>query len=281
MVTLSSCLIWQIISCILAPKEYDCVCAWKTLRYVGLRSTYKKCRLWQKKIIFSDEAHFDLGRYVNKQNCRIWGIENPQANFGKPTHPNHPKRLTVWCRFWSELGYFFYKKWAKRDRYSQWRSLSSHSERIFVHKNWRRGHWHHLVLTHSGSYNVLLPVFEDRIITRRADVVWPPRSCDLTPSDYYLWGAVKDKSDKPETIDALTDNIRETIDEIQLHTIDNVLKNWTDRVHAQPRRPFEWNYFYYYYTTGRIVLSNKKRNLIKYLNFPKKKVFGGSSISRV
>ena len=27
-------------------------------------------------LIFSDEAHFDLGGYVNKQNCRIWGIEN-------------------------------------------------------------------------------------------------------------------------------------------------------------------------------------------------------------
>ena len=39
---------------------------------VGLRSTYRTCRFWQKKIIFSDEAHFDLGGYVNKQNCRIW-----------------------------------------------------------------------------------------------------------------------------------------------------------------------------------------------------------------
>ena len=29
-----------------------------------------------KKIIFSDEAYFDLGGYVNKQNCRIWGTEN-------------------------------------------------------------------------------------------------------------------------------------------------------------------------------------------------------------
>ena len=35
--------------------------------------------------------------------------------------------------------------------------------------------------------------------------------------------------DKPETIDALKDNIREAIGEIQLHTIDNVLKNWIDR----------------------------------------------------
>ena len=36
--------------------------------------------------------------------------------------------------------------------------------------------------------------------------------------------------DKPETIDALKDYIREAIGEIQLHTIDNVLKNLTDRL---------------------------------------------------
>ena len=53
--------------------------------------------------------------------------------------------------------------------------------------------------------------FEDRIISRRADVAWPPRRWNLIPLDYYLWGAVKDKyyADKPETIDALKDNIRE------------------------------------------------------------------------
>ena len=52
----------------------------------------------QKKIIFSDEAHFDLGGYVNKQNCRIWGKENPHAYIEKPSHP---KRVSVWCGFLS------------------------------------------------------------------------------------------------------------------------------------------------------------------------------------
>ena len=54
----------------------------------------------------------------------------------------------------------------------------------------------------------------------------------MTPLDYYLWGAVEDKcyADKPETIDALKDNIHEAIGKIQLHTIDNVLQNWTDHV---------------------------------------------------
>ena len=43
------------------------------------RSTYRRCRFWQKKIIFSDQTDFDLGEYVNKQNCHIWGTENPHA----------------------------------------------------------------------------------------------------------------------------------------------------------------------------------------------------------
>ena len=44
-----------------------------------------------------------------------------------------------------------------------------------------------------ATLDVLRPVFEDRIVSRRADIVWPPRSCNLTPLDHYLWGAVKDK----------------------------------------------------------------------------------------
>ena len=66
-----------------------------------------------KKIILSDEAHFDLGGYVNKQNCRIWHLgiwatENPHAYTEKPTHP---KRDIVWCGFWSRgiIGQFFFE----------------------------------------------------------------------------------------------------------------------------------------------------------------------------
>ena len=93
-------------------------------------------------------------------------------------------------------------------------------------------------------------VFEDRIISRRADVVWPPRSRDLAPLDYYLWGDVKDKcyTVEPETIDALKDKIREAIDEIQLHTMDNVLKNWTDRVgYCMARRDSLLNEIIFHY----------------------------------
>ena len=74
-----------------------------------------------------------------------------------------------------------------------------------------------MVSTAEATLNALRPVFEDCLISRRADVVWPPWSCDFRPLDYYWWGNVKDKC----CADALKDNICEAIGEIQLHTIDN------------------------------------------------------------
>ncbi|GFX77905.1 transposable element Tcb1 transposase [Trichonephila clavipes] len=37
---------------------------------------------FHKRILFSDEAHFWLNGYVNKQNCRIWSEANPQTTSG-------------------------------------------------------------------------------------------------------------------------------------------------------------------------------------------------------
>ena len=79
--------------------------------------------------------------------------------------------------------------------------------------------------TAEATLDVLRAVLEDRIISLRSAVVWPPRSCDLTPLDYYLWVVIKDKcyADKPETIDILKASILEAIGEIQLHTIDTYI----------------------------------------------------------
>ena len=56
--------------------------------------------------------------------------------------------------------------------------------------------------TAEATLDVLGPVFEGRIISRRVDVIWPPQSCDMTPLDYYLLCVVKDKyyADKLDTI---------------------------------------------------------------------------------
>ena len=115
--------------------------------------------------------------------------------------------------------------------------------------------------TAEANFDVFLPVFEDRVISCRADVVWPPRSCNLTRLDYYLWGDVEDKcyADKPETIDALKNNIREAIGETQLHTIDNVLKNLTDRVgYCMASRGSHLNEIIFHYYSEGLYFQIKK-----------------------
>ncbi|GFT18607.1 uncharacterized protein TNCV_794701 [Trichonephila clavipes] len=53
---------------------------------------------FHKRILFSDEAHFWLNGYVNKQNCRIWSEANPQVYVKTSLHP---EKLTVWCALWA------------------------------------------------------------------------------------------------------------------------------------------------------------------------------------
>ena len=44
--------------------------------------------------LMTDEAHFHLSRYVNKQDYRYWAPENPQELHQRPLHS---ERLTVCC----------------------------------------------------------------------------------------------------------------------------------------------------------------------------------------
>ncbi|GFW25566.1 hypothetical protein TNCV_1308271 [Trichonephila clavipes] len=69
-------------------------------------------------------------------------------------------------------------------------------------------------MSHSSCHiDLLKDTFGDRLISRFGPVNWPPRSCDLTPLDYFLWGYVKSLvyADKPQALDHLEDNIRRLI----------------------------------------------------------------------
>ncbi|GFX14920.1 DUF4817 domain-containing protein [Trichonephila clavipes] len=131
---------------------------------------------FHKRILFSDEAHFWLNGYVNKQNCRIWSEANPQ-----------------------EL-------WFQQD------GATCHTARATI--------------------DLLKDTFGDHLISRFGPVNWSPRSCDLTPLDYFLWGYVKSLvyADKPQTLDHLEDNIRRVIADIRPQMLEKVIENWTSRL---------------------------------------------------
>ncbi|GFS85935.1 transposable element Tc3 transposase [Trichonephila clavipes] len=86
--------------------------------------------------------------------------------------------------------------------------------------------------TARDTIDLLKDTFGDRLISRFGPVNWPPRSCDLTPLDYFLWGYVKSLvyADKPQTLDHLEDNIRNVIADIRPQILEKVIENWTSRL---------------------------------------------------
>ncbi|GFU67726.1 uncharacterized protein TNCV_4327801 [Trichonephila clavipes] len=86
--------------------------------------------------------------------------------------------------------------------------------------------------TARATIDLLKDTFGDHLISRFGPENWPPRSCDLTPLDYFLWGYVKSLvyADKPQTPDHLEDNFRRVIAGIRPQMFEKVIENWTSRL---------------------------------------------------
>ncbi|GFW31753.1 putative transposable element [Trichonephila clavipes] len=188
---------------------------------------------FHKRILFSDEAHFWLNGYVNKQNCRIWSEANPQVYVETPLHP---EKLTVWCALWAGgiIGLYFFKNdeghnvTVNGDRYRamitnfSFPELNNHDvQELWFQQDGATCH------TARATIDLLKDTFGDRLTSRFGPVNWPPRSCDLTPLDYFLWGYVKSLvyADKPQTLDHLEDNIRRVIADIRPQMLEKVIEN--------------------------------------------------------
>ena len=59
----------------------------------------------------------------------------------------------------------------------------------------------------------LRELFNDRVIAINNPVEWPPRSPDLTPCDYFLWGYLKNKvfETPPRNIQDLRERIQREV----------------------------------------------------------------------
>ncbi|GFT81134.1 putative transposable element [Trichonephila clavipes] len=159
---------------------------------------------FHKRILFSDEAHFWLNGYVNKQNCHIWSESNPQVYVETPLHP---ETLTIWCALWAGgiIGPYFFKT----------------------------DEGHNVKINARATIDLLKDTFGDRLISRFGPANWPPRSCDLTLLDYFLaQDYVKSLvyADNPQTLDHLEDNIRRVITDIRPQMLEKVIENRTSRL---------------------------------------------------
>lgn len=165
-------------------------------------------------ILFSDEAHFHIDGYVNKQNMRYWSPTNPKERHQKRLHC---QKTTVWCAISASgvIGpYFFdhretvtaavYCRMIDEFLLSQLQLYSGYNNRTQFQQDGATPH------TARVSMEKLRAIFPNKLISKYGDIPWPPRSPDLTPCDFFLWGYLKSKvyNNNPRTIEALQENIR-------------------------------------------------------------------------
>jgi len=185
------------------------------------------------KIIMSDEAHFTLNGAVNKQNCRFWADENPCEIFEEPLHD---QKVTVWCGVSAKkiIGpYFFENEAGKAVTINGARYRAMLRDFVFpeMTENGMADFWFQqdgaTAHTTRDSMTLLRTMFDRRVISKNGDFDWPPRSPDLTPPDFFLWGYLKSKVyiDKPQTIPQLKANIHREISLITTETLENVMQN--------------------------------------------------------
>jgi len=178
---------------------------------------------FKKHLFMSDEAHFYLDGMVSKQNCRVWGSENPHATM---THDPFAPHITVWCALscTTLVGpYFFWEGGqtvtvtAGRYRAMLEDFFLPELERrgIPLHKVWFQqdgasAHTTHWVISY------LHEVFRTRLISGKSPVMWPPRSPDLTYPDFFLWGRLKSVvyETPPHSLAQLKQRVRRAIREV-------------------------------------------------------------------
>ncbi|GFU01605.1 cyclic GMP-AMP synthase [Trichonephila clavipes] len=160
---------------------------------------------------------------VNNHNYRIWANSNPREYTQKPLHS--PK-VTAWCGFTGSfiIGPFFETQcpvngWRAETVNAQhyltllWETVcamfnSTRSEKCHVHAGFH---------TANPVKAFLIQTFgEDRIVSSRCRYPWPPRSPDLTPADFWLWGYLKSRMylSGPSSLSELIDAIHREVSSI-------------------------------------------------------------------
>lgn len=150
---------------------------------------------FHEDLVFFDEALFRLQGVPNRQNYRTWAESDPAVTFEKPLHPPYLHVLMgIGC--YGLVGPFFFEGTVNGQRYYEMLrdqaipALTDWPNRenlVFVHD----GAPPHIVRDVKALLNFEFPV---GWIGRGSEMlVWPPRSPDLTPMDFFVWGYLKQR----------------------------------------------------------------------------------------
>lgn len=172
------------------------------------------------KVLFTDECQFKKNGQVNRHNLHYWAVENPHWMRQQATQ--NYWSLNVWGGVIHDrvVGPFFFDGILTGEIYGNFLRESLEELLDDIPLNLRQEMWfqqdgappHFSRIARDELDNQ----FGERWIGRAGPVAWPPRSPDLTPPDFFLWGTVKDMvyREEPTTVEDMKDRIRSAFTEI-------------------------------------------------------------------
>lgn len=148
-------------------------------------------------ILYSDESRFTNQGMFNRNNTRYWAQENPrlvgrgniQERFG----------FNCWLGVLGDriIGPIFFDGTLTGERYlfflqnqtAEFLDLLplAYLQNLFFQQDGAPPHNSRRVMEYLNN------LYGERLIANQGHIRWPPRSPDLTPLDYYVWGTLKNK----------------------------------------------------------------------------------------
>lgn len=181
------------------------------------------------QFICSDEAYFYLSLPANKQNNQIWSLEKP---FEVIERPLQDQKLLVWCAMTTTriYGPYFFDESVNQHNYLQM------LQDYFWPKHNRVEGYDTYYFQQDGATPHTAKIVQDWLKSKFGDFFlsktkWPPRSPDLNPCDFFLWGYLKARvyNPLPKTLNDLRQNIEREIEKINEKMLKKVYENLKKR----------------------------------------------------
>lgn len=189
------------------------------------------------RVLFTDESTFNNRGGVNRHNCHYWSEINP--HWQRSEEFQHQWSLNVWAGIIGNcvIGPYFFEENLNGETYLTFlqHNLPCLLENVTLEV--RRDMWFQQdgAPAHRSRHvvNYLNNQFQNRWIGIRNRIQeWPPRSPDLTPLDFFLWGYVKEKvfATKPTTVNNMKIRIRNAFSEITPDVLQKVQESFRLRL---------------------------------------------------
>ena len=134
--------------------------------------------------ICSDEAYFYLTLPINKQNNRMWSDSRPLEGIEMALHD---RKVLVWCSISANRIFrpYIFEESVNKDNYLQMLQIFFWPKQLHTAAYQKCYFQQDDVTPHTA--NIVQEYFRAKFSTKFIDKkMWPPRSPDLNPCDFYL-----------------------------------------------------------------------------------------------